>query len=152
MKKYTALILALMTTFLLCACGGNSALEESLCEGMWLYQFKGVNWITGNGNACFITEAYSFNLNGTFEYIYNIVDESDDYDESDLEPSVASGTYKIDEKEGFIQLRFKNDSSRNESIPFYLKEYNHEIVINADDEGNSEWEHTSVKGEIDFVW
>ena len=147
MKKCTAYLLALVMCLSLCACKKDdpfdATLRESLCQGNWVYQEKSGGW--------FYTEAYFFRSDGTCEYIYNEINE-EDYNEEDLESIHWSGKYKIDSKNGFIHVTFQDGSVKEATIPFYLNDYNHEIVINADSEGNSEWVHNLYNTELTFVW
>lgn len=147
MKRWTAFLLMLVMCLPLCACKkedpAKDPLKASLCRGNWVYQQKSGGW--------YYTEAYVFRLDGTCDYIYNEINE-EDYTDEDLEPIQWSGTWKLDTENGYINVTFQDGSAKEDTIPYYLNEFNHEMVIHADSEGNSDWVHNLYEAEINYVW
>ena len=147
MKRWTAFLLMLVMCLSLCACKKEDLSQNpfavSLCQGNWVYQQKSGGW--------FYTEEYIFRLDGTCDYIWNEINEEDHTDE-DLEPVQWSGTWKLDTEYGYIKVTFQNASVKEASIPYYLNDYNHEIVIYADDEGESDWIHYPHGAQVDYIW
>lgn len=108
--------------------GTSNPVKEKLCEGYWLTR------------AGFRNDVYKFNQDNTYEH-WNM-----DYGKPAYKKIVvATGKYKIDEKQGQIIL---NGNEPNK-IPYAINEYTHELMFNVTSSGESfyyVWTESQFKG------
>lgn len=137
-------ILVASILFTLCSCVNNED-KEKLCEGVWVENFE---WI-------FDTEywrVYDFSTDGTFEYTVYYKG----YINEITKDKYYTGTYKIDSKKHQITLSFNEDDdylkSMQKIISYYISEYNHSMIFDTNEKGESSYRHYSSLGDVYFPY
>lgn len=108
--------------------GTSNPVKEKLCEGYWLTR-------SGLPN-----DVYKFNKDNTYEHWHM------DFGKPAYQKIVvATGKYKIDEKDGQIIL----NGNKPNKIPYTINEYTHELMFNVTSSGESfyyVWTESQFKG------
>ncbi len=157
MKRIGALLLVFVIALGIVGCG-NSKNKEKLLGKQWTDEFYyNSNGYMGIEFTSIDTRRYIFDSSGKCALIYT---DNYEYIFPMRTMEIKTGTYKMDDKKITIHFTdnkiFKSSENTIEekineerTIPYYISEYNDELIFDSDSSGKSDYESSSWKKTID---
>lgn len=121
--------------------------KQILCDGIWVTQEKSRMDLLQVSLDYFETNVYDFSDDWTFtETHYSASLTLDEY--------VYSGKYDIDTNNRQITLIYEYDDgdTETETLSYYINEFNHHLILEPDNSGNSKFVNYPSLDSVRFTW